>query len=246
MTLTIGLIQDLSSPNVTVGYLVADYEMWNLQYATLTDKAADDFATIPALAESWEGSEDGLTWTYTLAGGTARGPTASRSPPRTSPTRSTVRATRSGTNHYSTVQNLEATALDERTLEIVTSVPDPKLPTMDVYIVPKHIYESISADDLLVLRRRSTASHPGSTRSRSGGRGRTGRWSRTPTGTAATTASIASSSACFTNADAMVAAIQRGEIDVAHDFPPARSSNSRPTRTSRSSTASRAASPSWR
>ena len=50
----------------------------------------------------------------------------------------------------------------------------------------------------------------------------------------------------FTNADAMVAAIQRGEIDVAHDFPPARSSNSGPTRTSRSSTASRAASPSWR
>ena len=47
VTLTVGLIQDLSSPNVTVGYLVADYELWNLQYATLTDKAADDFATIP-------------------------------------------------------------------------------------------------------------------------------------------------------------------------------------------------------
>src|SRR5262245_61309367 len=65
VTMTIGLLQDLSSPNVAVGYLVADYEMWNLQYATLTDKAADDFSTIPGLAESWEGSEDGLTWTYT-------------------------------------------------------------------------------------------------------------------------------------------------------------------------------------
>ncbi len=52
VTLTIGLLQDLSSPNVTVGYLVPDYELWNLQYASLTDKAADDFATIPGLAET--------------------------------------------------------------------------------------------------------------------------------------------------------------------------------------------------
>ena len=27
-------------------------------------------------------------------------------------------------------------------------MPDPKLPTMDVYVVPKHIYEDISADEL--------------------------------------------------------------------------------------------------
>jgi ABC-type transport system substrate-binding protein len=59
VTMTIGLTQDLSSPNVSVGYLVADYEVWNLQYATLTDKAAEDFSTIPALAESWEGRRTG-------------------------------------------------------------------------------------------------------------------------------------------------------------------------------------------
>ncbi len=69
LTLTVGLTQEIDSPNVTVGYTVAAYEVWNLQYATLTDKAADDFETIPGLAESWEGSEDGLTWTYTLREG---------------------------------------------------------------------------------------------------------------------------------------------------------------------------------
>ena len=42
--MTIGLLQDMSSPNVAVGYLVPEFEVWNLQYATLTDKAADDFA----------------------------------------------------------------------------------------------------------------------------------------------------------------------------------------------------------
>ena len=31
----------------------------------------------------------------------------------------------------------------------MSSVPDPKLPTMDVYIVPKHIYETLDADAIL-------------------------------------------------------------------------------------------------
>ncbi len=69
VTLTIGLQQDLDSPNVTAGFLVSAFELWNLQYATLTDKAADDFETIPGLAESWEASPDGLTYTYTLRDG---------------------------------------------------------------------------------------------------------------------------------------------------------------------------------
>ena len=31
---------------------------------------------------------------------------------------------------------------------ITTSVPDPRLPALGVYIIPKHIYEKVSADDL--------------------------------------------------------------------------------------------------
>jgi hypothetical protein len=34
VTLTIGLQQDLDSPNVTAGFLVSAFELWNLQYAT--------------------------------------------------------------------------------------------------------------------------------------------------------------------------------------------------------------------
>ena len=69
VTLTVGVTQDVDSPNVTVGYTVAAYELWNLQYATLTDKAADDFATIPGLASTWDASDDGLTYTYHLREG---------------------------------------------------------------------------------------------------------------------------------------------------------------------------------
>ena len=43
--------------NPAVGVTVAAFEAWNIQYATLTDKAAKDFSTIPGLAESWKGSD---------------------------------------------------------------------------------------------------------------------------------------------------------------------------------------------
>jgi peptide/nickel transport system substrate-binding protein len=51
-------------------------------------------------------------------------------------------------NHTTVTGNLTATATDAQTLVVVSSVPDPKLPILDVYIVPKHIYEKISAEEL--------------------------------------------------------------------------------------------------
>ena len=66
VTLTVGFTQDVDTLNPAVGPLVIDYEAWNLQYATLTDKAANDFRTVPGLASSWKSSNHGKTWTYTL------------------------------------------------------------------------------------------------------------------------------------------------------------------------------------
>ncbi|MDP2292057.1 MAG: ABC transporter substrate-binding protein [Actinomycetota bacterium] len=147
VTLTVGLTQDIDSPNVTVGYTVAAYEFWNLQYATLTDKAAADFAIIPGLAESWEGSDDGLTYTYTLREGLKW---SDGEPLTADDVVFTVNTSRDQGwfNHSSVTANLTATAIDERTVEITSAVPDPKLPTMDVYILPEHIWAGPAADDI--------------------------------------------------------------------------------------------------
>src|SRR2546426_1118106 len=51
-------------------------------------------------------------------------------------------------NYSSTTANLTATAKDARTVVITSSVSDPKLPTMDVYILPKHVYSKIGAKAL--------------------------------------------------------------------------------------------------
>src|SRR3970282_145661 len=69
VTLRVGLTQDWETLNPTLGFAVTEYEVWNVHYATLTDKAAADFETTPGLAESWTESDDGLTFTYTLREG---------------------------------------------------------------------------------------------------------------------------------------------------------------------------------
>jgi peptide/nickel transport system substrate-binding protein len=217
VTLTIGLLQDLSSPNVTVGFLVSDFELWNLQYASVTDKAAEDFETIPGLAESWEGSDDGLTYTYTLREDLQW---SDGEPLTADDVVYTINRSRDEewANHFSTVANLDAVAIDERTVEITSSVPDPRLPTMDVYIVPEHVYSEISTDDL--------SAHDGLDGVASGQYSltewRSGQdwtmtknpnWYGTDNGIDRLVFRV------FTNGDAMVAALQAGEIDAAHEVP---------------------------
>jgi peptide/nickel transport system substrate-binding protein len=217
VTLTVGLVQDMSSPNVAVGYLVPEFDVWNLQYATLTDKAADDFATVPGLAESWEGSDDGLTYTYKLRDGLKW---SDGEPLTADDIAYTINRSRDEqwANHFSTTGNLDATAIDARTVQITSSVPDPKLPTMDVYIVPKHIYESIDAEALLEYDALDgVASGPYSLESWRSGQDWTmvknPNWWGRDNGIDRIVYRV------FTNPDAMVAALQQGEIDFAHDIP---------------------------
>jgi peptide/nickel transport system substrate-binding protein len=217
VTLTVGLLQDMSSPNVTVGYLVPEFDVWNLQYATLTDKAADDFATIPGLAESWEGSADGLTYTYTLREGLQW---SDGEPLTADDIAYTINRSRDEAwpNHASTTANLDATVIDARTVQITSSVPDPKLPTMDVYIVPKHIYETLDAAAILEYDALDgVASGPYSLTEWKSGQSWTmvknPNWWGRDNGIDRIVFRV------FTNPDAMVAALQQGEIDFAHDIP---------------------------
>src|SRR5262245_1210981 len=145
VTFTVGTTQDIDSLNPLTGALVIDYEVWNLEYATLTDKAAKDFSVAPGLAESWKVSDDGLTVTYTLRDGLKW---SDGQPITADDVAYTINRSRDEewVNHISTTANLDAKAIDDKTVEITTSVPDPKLPVMDVYIVPKHIWEKLDAD----------------------------------------------------------------------------------------------------
>jgi peptide/nickel transport system substrate-binding protein len=147
VTFTVGQLQNVDSLNVTVGGLVIDYEIWNLIWPSLTNMAAKDFSPEPAMAESWSSSSDGLTWTYKMRPNMKW---SDGQPMTADDVKYTIdRANEEQWNsHISTTANLTAKVVDANTLEIKTSVPDPRLPALGAYIIPKHIYEKVSAADL--------------------------------------------------------------------------------------------------
>lgn len=217
VVLTIGVTNNIGSFNPLVGVEVPDYEVWNLQYATVTDKAAEDFATIPGLAESWETSDDGQTVTYTLREGLLW---SDGEPLTADDIAFTVNRAREEEwlNHHSTVQNLTANVIDERTVEIVSAVPDPKLPTMDVYILPEHVWGPLDADEITEYRALEGVGSGPFTLSEFQ-RGQFWRlvanenfWGGRPEIDEVVFR-------LFNNPDAMVAALERGEVDAIHDVP---------------------------
>jgi len=213
----VGDTQGIDSMNPIVGVTVPAYEAWNIQYATLTDKSPKDFSTIPGLAKSWKGSADGKTWTYTLRPNLKW----SDGQPLTSEDIAyTVNRARKEEwlNYTSVVANLTATAPDPNTVVIRTSVADPKLPTMDVYILPKHIWEK---QDAKAVTKYAALDGVGS------GpftlehfeKGQFARFKVNPYyfGGKSPISSVVLRE--FDNPDAMVAALKRGEIDAAEDVP---------------------------
>jgi peptide/nickel transport system substrate-binding protein len=215
----VGDPQGIDSMNPLIGVTVAAYEAWNIQYATLTDKAAADFSTTPGLATSWKSSDNGRTWTYKMR------PNAkwSDGKPLTSEdvawTINTARE-EEWLNHSAVVQNLTAEAPDPTTLIVHTSVPDPKLPTLDVYILPKHVWGKMSADE----RGKYDAVDgvgSGTFVLEEFEKGQFARFRANPNYHGGRPAVDKVVLRKFNNPDAMVAALQTGELDAAFDLPEA-------------------------
>jgi len=208
---------NFDSLNPTVGQLVPDYDVWNLQYATLTDKATADFATIPGLAESWQASNNGKTYTYTLREGLEW---SDGTPLTAEDIAYNVNRSRKEAwlNYDATVKNLTAKVIDDRTVEITSSVPDPKLPTMDIYILPKHIWGELDAKEI--------AKYPAQDGVGSGAflldewkRGQYVRMKANPSFWQGKPAVDEVVFRIFNNPDAMVAALEKGEVDAVHNLP---------------------------
>jgi peptide/nickel transport system substrate-binding protein len=218
VVLTVGLTQDLDTPNVTAGELVSSYELYTLQYAGPTDLAADDFAVSPGLAESWD-SDDGKTWTYHLREGLKW---SDGTPLTAEDIAYTINRSRDEEwlTYTSTVANLDAEATDERTLVVTSKVNDPKLPGLSVYVVPKHIWEKIPEKEI--------PNYPALDGVGSGPftltewkKGQFWRMTANPNFWRGKPAVDEVVFRVFRNEDAMVAALKSGELDAAMNVPAA-------------------------
>ncbi len=219
MTLIIGLTQPWETLNPTIGFAVSEYEFWNVQYASLVGKAAADFAPEPALVESWEENQPGLNYTYTLR----QGLTWSDGTPLTAEDavwNINTSRDQEWSNYISTVTNLSAEVVDERTFTVTSSVPDPKLPGIEIYLLPKHIWEPVATDGEAVSTYEAldgVGSGPFTLSEYQSEEFL--RMEANPSYYGGEPAIDEVIFRYFSNPDAMVAALQQGEIDAAQGIP---------------------------
>ena len=145
-SLTIAVAQEVDSlsPFIAVRLLTTNMHRW--MYDFLTNYDPETGETIPALAESWDTSEDGLTWTYHIredATWTDGEPVTAEDVAWTFNTMMTDPAAAEANGNF--VENFASvTATDEYTVEIVLDEPQVTMLALDVPILPEHIWSQVS------------------------------------------------------------------------------------------------------
>ncbi|MGO1972951.1 MAG: ABC transporter substrate-binding protein [Propionibacteriaceae bacterium] len=144
-TLTIAVSQEVDSlsPFQAVRLITTNLHRW--MYDFLTNYDPETGETIPALAESWETSEDELTWTFHLREDSTWSdgePVTAEDVEWTFTTMMTDEAAATANGGF--VENFEkVTATDEHTVEIKLKSPQVTMLALDVAILPKHKWEDV-------------------------------------------------------------------------------------------------------
>lgn len=142
---TVGIANDVDSLNPFVGILAEAYETFQIMYDTLTQYGPADFKPKPSLAESWDTSSDGLTWTYHIRHGAKW---SDGQPLTAKDVAYTFNRVMTGefeqTNYGNYVANIETvTATDDYTVVMKTKQPSPSMLALAVYILPQHVWEKV-------------------------------------------------------------------------------------------------------
>jgi peptide/nickel transport system substrate-binding protein len=144
-TFVLGIKQDIDSLNPYVGVVASAFEAYQLMYDTLTLDAAEDFSPQPGLAERWENSPDGKTWTFHIRKGVkwSDGQDLTARDVVYSFQRSIDGETENGQYGSYVTLLTKVTATDDSTVVFETSEPSPSMLRMKVPILPEHIWKDI-------------------------------------------------------------------------------------------------------
>ncbi len=162
VTFTIGMTTDIDSANPFTGIVAEAYEIFQMMYPTLTDYSAEDFSTVPGMAESWEESADKLTWTYKIRPGMKW---SDGQPMTAADAAYSINRVKNGRyeriNYGSYVTNIiKAEAPDDTTLVVKLKKPTPVMLHLAIYILPEHVWKDISEADVKKFKNEPTPGNP--------------------------------------------------------------------------------------
>jgi peptide/nickel transport system substrate-binding protein len=220
LTFTVGILNDVDSLNPFIGILFESYEVYALMYDYLVGYSQKDFSPVPGLAESWEVSEDELTWTYKIR----QGVKWSDGQPLTAKDAAytfnrIMKGSFEQTNYGNYVSNIKSVeAPDDTTLVMTTKEPSPTMLRLAVPILPEHIWKDIDEKEVSTFDNERNAVGSGAFKLEERSTGQFVRltanksyWNGAPKIDEVVYR-------VFNNADAQLQALKKGEIDYAYDL----------------------------
>lgn len=147
LTFTIGDDNDIDSMNPFVAVEAPAYTVFYLTYDLLVNLSQEDLSPAPGLAESWEQSADGLTWTFHIRQGATwhDGEPVTAHDVEYTYNRIIEEEQGSYIDYISLIEDIQVP--DDYTVEITTSQPTLQLLTALVFILPEHIWTDISTEE---------------------------------------------------------------------------------------------------
>jgi peptide/nickel transport system substrate-binding protein len=147
LVLRIGDTNDIDGFNPFKLVEVPSFEIMDLTYDLLVDFSPKDSSPVPGLADSWETSEDGLTWTFHLN----KDAKWQDGKPVTSEdvayTFNRILDEEQGLfiDYVRQIDKIETP--DKHTVVFTTEKPSIQMLSMYVYILPKHIWDKVPPDE---------------------------------------------------------------------------------------------------
>jgi peptide/nickel transport system substrate-binding protein len=222
LTFTVGITTDVDSLNPFIGIVAEAYEVYQVMYDYLVGYSSKDFSPVPELAESWQVSPDGLTWTFKIRQGAKWSdgqPVTARDAAYTY--NRIMKGSFEQTNYPYTDNLKSVTATDDATLVMVAKKPSPTMLRIAIPILPEHVWKDISAKEVQTFEndKNAVGSGPFILEER-----KTGQFTRLRANKSYWAGAPKIDELVFrpfNNADALLQALKKGEIDFADDLDPA-------------------------
>lgn len=219
----IGMKQDIDSLNPYVGVVSAAYETYQLMYDYLIGTSDKDFSPVPNLAERWETSTDGKTWTYHLRKGVKFSDGTELTSKDVAYSFQRAKDDETANSQYgSYVDNIsKITAPDAYTVVMETAQPSPIMLRLVVPILPEHIWSKIDTKAVANFANDANPVGSGPFRLVEAKKGQFYRFAANKDyylGAAKIDELVLR---IFTDDEALSQAVQTGEIDMAQDLPAA-------------------------